>query len=64
MRTFCGLERALPDSTTAVITSAYYQPMGETPEDDDAPTDYRPTELGAAIDETDAHKPLGAGGRA
>ena len=30
--------------------------MGEAPEDDDAPTDYRPTELGAAIDETEAHK--------
>ncbi len=26
------------------------------PEDDDAPTDYTPTELGAAIDETEAHK--------
>ncbi len=30
--------------------------MGEAPEDDDAPTDYAPTELGAAIDETEAHK--------
>ncbi len=29
--------------------------MGEAPEDDDAPTDYAPTELGAAIDETEAH---------
>jgi|GEM_PF-4692320 hypothetical protein len=28
--------------------------MGEAP--DDAPTDYAPTELGAAIDETEAHK--------
>ena len=26
--------------------------MGDDPEDDDAPTDYAPTELGAAIDET------------
>ncbi len=26
------------------------------PEDDDAPTDYRPTELGAAIDDTEAHR--------
>jgi len=26
------------------------------PEDDDAPTDYAPTELGAAIDETDAYR--------
>ncbi len=31
--------------------------MGDDdPDDDDAPTDYAPTELGAAIDETDAHR--------
>ena len=30
--------------------------MGDDPEDDDAPTDYAPTELGAAIDDTEAHK--------
>ncbi len=29
--------------------------MTDTP-DDDAPTDYRPTELGAAVDETEAPK--------
>ncbi len=49
-----GADPALPDSTIAVITPAYHQYMGEAP-DDDAPTDYAPTELGAAIDETEAH---------
>ena len=30
--------------------------MGDEDPDDDAPTDYVPTELGAAIDDTDAHR--------
>jgi hypothetical protein len=30
--------------------------MGDEDPDDDAPNDYVPTELGAAIDDTDAHR--------
>ncbi len=40
-------QRAPPDSTAAAIAPAYHQSMGEAP-DDDAPTEYTPTELSAA----------------
>ncbi len=49
-----ALNAARPFPRPPPIAPAYHQSMGEAP--DDAPTDYAPTELGAAIDETEAHK--------